>query len=280
LTAVAQFGPDGITGRLTAGPYQQLSDAVIGTPGRPPTPVHLGPNGDFSARSDEILLPGQYLPDVVLTDRQQKRVAIFPKLFAQNGSAELENLSSLYVWSQGADLPFALEPGARTIVSTLLAIPLEFVRPPADTQVSVPKAFVSCQRLLSGKLVKPTLESAAGVDMHLRFQVPPSVLPLKLERARLLAKQVRTPQRHVTVSGFDGDKPVELSATEGQSDALSVVITKEPLLKLDNKGGLHLNLAVGELPEQVEAVQTGADKSRWCIESIELEVSGRTLPVQ
>ena len=67
---------------------------------------------------------------------------------------------------------------------------------------------------------------------------------------------------------------------DGPAEVIAVDITQEALLRLDDKGALYVNVAVGELPAQQEGGGAGGAESRWSIESIDLEVEGRTLPVE
>jgi len=277
LAAIARFGRAGLTGRVAAGSFRGLADALISTPTRRVVAVRLEQDGAFTAGNDAVLPAGQYLSDVFLSDRQQRRVAVYRQLLAGTDAPELAGRNVLLVWAETPQTHFTLVPGARMVASTLLAIPLEFDLPPANSPVTVASAFIPYQRLIDGKASQPTLESGAAVDMHLRFQMPRSVLPFKVDRARLFGR-VRALKRHFTVTGYTGDKPDELFAADSPAGAISVEITKEALLRLDEQGQLRLNVAVGELPAGEKSEEMGQTASRWSIESLELEVAGRILP--
>src|SRR5262249_36568030 len=73
ITAVARFGPEGLEGRLAAGPSRGLADALLTTPGGRNLSVRLGPDGAFSAGSQDVLSAEQFLAGAVLSDRQQRR---------------------------------------------------------------------------------------------------------------------------------------------------------------------------------------------------------------
>jgi hypothetical protein len=278
LSAIAQFGPEGITGRIEAGPFTELSDALVSASTGRQTVVHLRGDGAFTIGNEDVLPPGQYLSDVVLSDQQQRRVAIYRRLLSEPDSLQRDDHAVLYVWSKPPAIPFTLDPRARTIESSLLAIPVEFARGPANIPITVPTAFIPFRRIVNGLIGLPTLESGAGVDMHLRFQLPATVLPLDVQQARLFAK-VRAPQRRFAIAAFKAGKPVELFAQDGVVGPLTVEIKQEALLKLDEQGGLHVNVAVGELPPDM-AMDTAGNELRWSIESIEMEITGRTLPAK
>jgi hypothetical protein len=282
LGAVAQWGPKGLSGQINSGPYHQLADALIRAPTGRPVAVRLGANGAFAARIEDRLAEDQYLTQAVLSDRQQRRVEVYRRLMVGNDPVEANGQELLYVWSEHYAMPFALERGARKVASSLLAIPLEFVRPPSDTAVSIPGGFVPCSRMLNQKMVLPVLESGSPVDMVLRFQVPQSILPLKLERARLTTT-VRAPARHFTVAAFEGaggglSRPVELFKGDGLTETISVDISRRDLLEMDKQGGFYLKIAVGDLPGEVR--EPGGNTLRWSLGPPELEIAGRTLPVK
>jgi hypothetical protein len=137
------------------------------------------------------------------------------------------------------------------------------------TRVTVPGPLVPYRRIRDGLSSPPTLESEQPADMHLRFQVPAAVLPLKVERARLVAR-VNAPGRRVTLAGRAGEQVAALHAEDSPLEPVSADITEERLLRLDEGGGLNVNLSLGEAPGGI------AGSQKWTIEYIELEVVGVT----
>jgi hypothetical protein len=178
----------------------------------------------------------------------------------------------LFAWAKSDQLPFHTGGDSRNIVTTLLQLPLEFERSPAANKVFVPRAFVTHRRVLEGGLTTPTTEASAPIKMDLRFQLPASVLPLTLEKVTLVAR-VRAPGRVLTVSGLADGVPTALSTTESPVEPVRVEITDSKFLKLDEQGGLVLNVSIGNLPNAGGAVEA---ESRWKIESLTLEVVGQT----
>jgi hypothetical protein len=128
--------------------------------------------------------------------------------------------------------------------------------------------------------------------MHLRFQLPPAVLPLQVERARLIVK-VSAPSRRVTLSVPVDGGPVELYRAESPLDPIRLDITERRLLRPDEDGGLHLHLSISDLLLTAGEAQPAPDRrgdrllpdeerrpstersEKWTIEYLELEVSGQ-----
>jgi hypothetical protein len=137
--------------------------------------------------------------------------------------------------------------------------------------------------LPDGAQVVPTMDGEAAIKMELRYQVPASVLPLKLEGARLFVK-VTAPDRRFTVHGTAGSGQVEVVNVEGSTDVQRDL--PEALLRLDKDGTLHLEVEVGQAPEEREATRVGRGgrprdtrpPPRWKIDTLELQVVGQTLP--
>jgi len=264
LTAVARFGPNGVEGRLSAESFGGLSDVLLSTPAREPIAARLDPDGRFAAGLDDALSPGQFLAGTVLTDRQQRRQAVYRQLLSGRPPELLEGRDLLMAWAEPGEIPFKGEDGARTVGTALLIIPMEFEHPPAGTRVTIPRAFVPFKRVTDGKFVQPTLESGFPTEMRLRFQLPASVLPLEVESATLYAR-VRTPGRRFTVSGIADGQTVPLVAIDSPAEPIRLEIADARLLRPDDRGGLHLNVAV-----------TGTGESKWAIEALGLDVVGRT----
>jgi hypothetical protein len=279
ITAVAHFGPDGIEGRLRAGSFtRSLADAVLRVRRNRFLAVGVRPGGDFHAGSRDILEAGRFLAGAVLSDRQQQRQQLYRTLLdtsESRGMVPQEGPSSLLVWAEPIDMGFTLAPGARQAGDALLVVPLRLERSAPGTRVTVPGPFVECRRMREQTISALTRESPLAADMHLRFQVPAEVLPLEVERARLEVG-IRAPSRRIVVAGRAGEDLVELHRVESPADPIRVALTDPRLLRLDDKGGLHLNLDISAPIKGGDTEDKNAPGREWKIEYIELEVSGRT----
>jgi hypothetical protein len=267
VAAAARFGPDGIEGRLEAGTFRGVGDALVWTAGREPLALRLGPDGSFAATAADVLPPGQYLAGAVLTDRQQRRQALYRQLLAAKSAPAGRDL--LLAWADPDGVVPVHKEGVRVVGSLMLSVPLEFEPTPPDTRVTVPRGFCAYRRVQEGAQMPPTLDGHFPADQRLRFQVPPSVLPLRVERATVFAR-VRAPSRRVTVAGVAGGRPVPAYQADAPVDPIRVEITDPALLQLDDRGGLLVNVAVGA------ATPGAASDSVWAIESLAVEVVGRT----
>jgi hypothetical protein len=267
--AAARFGPDGVEGKLDPGPFKDPADLIIANHGRDPLAVRIKPDGSFQCGAEEVLPSGQFLTGTVLTERQLQRQAVYKHFFSGKRPRYLEERDLLLAWTEPSDLPLLVEEGAKVVGALLLAVPLEFERTPADTPVTIPRGFVSVRRLVIDKPSPVTMGAFFPVDMELRFQLPVSVLPLRVDRATLFA-QVSTPSRRFSVYGKGKDTTVSLFQAAAPTDAIRIDITDPAILKVDDRGGLHVHVAVGE------AGGGAAIDTPWKIESLALEVVGRT----
>jgi hypothetical protein len=267
VSAVARFGPDGVEGTLTTAAFHNPADGLILTPAREPIALRLGPDGRFTAGPADVLPAGQFLAGAVLTDRQQRRQAVYRKLLSEALPRHLEGRDLMFAWAEPVSVPFAGREGSRAVGTALVIVPLEFDRPAAGTRVTIPSAFLPYRRLLDGRLQQPTLESQYPVDMELRFQLPPSVQPLTVERATLTVR-VRAPSRRVTVGGLADGRPVTLAEVDNPVEPLRVEVTDQRLLRPDDQGGMHLTVSVTNIGD-------GPFDTAWRIDAIGLEVVGR-----
>jgi hypothetical protein len=273
ISAVARLGPDGLEGRLDTGPFRNPGDALLSTVNGRNMAVRLGPDGSFRSGGEDILPAGQFLAGAVLTDRQQRRQKIYRDLLQRTALLTADNRNVLYAWADPIDMDFNLAPGAQTVGSALLTIPLRLERPAAGERVTVPGPLVPYRRVMDSGLSKATLESDQHADQHLRFQLPAAVLPFRVERARLVGK-IDAPGRRVTVAGLAGTELVELHHADSPLDPIRVEIADERLLRLDDDGGLHLNLDISAPLGGQQAGALGVNQ-KWTIEYLELEVVGR-----
>ena len=279
ITAVAHFGPEGIEGRLRAGPFSgSLSDAVLRVPRGRFLAVGLRPGGEFRAGSGDVLPAGQFLTGAVLSDRRQRRQQLYRTLLdtsAKPPTRGQEGRSSLLLWAEPIDLGFTLIPGARRAGDALLVVPLRLEHSAPGTRVTVPGPFVRCRQIRGRSATAVARESHRASDMHLRFQLPAEVLPMEVEQAQFVIR-IRAPLRRIVVAGRSGGALVELHRVASPADPIRVALTDPRLLRLDDKGGLHLNLNIGEQLKGGPTQDRDVLEQKWTIEYVELEVSGRT----
>jgi hypothetical protein len=275
MSCVAWFGPRGLEGKLSAGPFRGLADALIQAPSQRCFGVRLRPDGGFTVGAGDLLAPGQFLAETVLSDRQQKRQAICQRLFATSSSNYGLGMRGdeyrFAVWADPIQVPFTFEGEHRWAGSALLTFPVELEHTSPGKPVTVPRSFVSYRRILDTGPTQPTLDGTSAIDQHLRFQLPTSVLPLKVEKARLFAK-VDAPLRRFTVSARTKDGHVTLRSEESPVDPLQIDIVGSNLLTLDEQGGLHLEVEVNDAAPTEEG-----QAPKWVIQSLELEIVGETL---
>jgi hypothetical protein len=268
ISAIAHLGPDGIEGRLAHGPFQGVTDALLATPGGRHMAIRLQPDGRFRSASADVLPPGLFLADAVLTDEQQRRQEVYREFLRKPRWDRSDGHPLLMAWAKPIDAGFRIVPDGRLVGTALLVIPLRFTRPEKGSHVTIPAPLVSWQRVLPGGLGKPVLDSTSEADQLLRFQLPFESLPLKVERARLTAK-VEAPSRRITIAAGGDGQQVVLHQVESPLDLVRVDIVDSRLLQLDEQGGLVLNVRINDPP------LAGGTPQKWRIEYIDLEISGR-----
>jgi hypothetical protein len=278
LAATAHFGPEGVEGKLVAGPFHDLADALLCPPSGRKLALHLGADGAFRAGSQDILPAGQMLPAALLSDRQQRRQELYRTFLKRPGAGRLAGRTFLLAWAEPIAMHFTLAPDAHLAGTALLVIPLRLEHSAPGGRVTIPGPLLPYRRIMdgghltAGESAPPTREATIATNMHLRFQLPTEVLPLKVERARLLAK-IDAPGRRVTIAGLAEGKPVEVHRVDSPLDPIRVEISEERLLHVDAGGGLHVNVTIGSSGNRREGAQ-GAEK--WTIHYLELEVTGQT----
>lgn len=274
LSAVGHFGPNGLEGRLSRGPFAHLTEPLLLTAARDAVGLRVGEDGSISSAIADALPPGQYLSDAVLTERQQRRQEVYRRLFSRPLPRYFEGRAMVLAWTDWNSPPFTTEPGDRSTGEALIAIPLEFDRSPPGSRVTIPPGFIPCSAIVQGHHVRPSLESSRPAKMQLGFRLPRSVLPMTIERAILRAR-VRAPSRQFSVSGYAGEQSVPLRTVESPIDPVVVELKDASLLQLDPDGYLRLGIEV--------SARTGGDSEpgiiqlddTWRIESLTLEVVGR-----
>jgi hypothetical protein len=276
ISGRGHFGPAGLEGRVSAGPFQNLADGLLCSPLGRKLAVHFGSDGSFRAGGEDVLPAGQFLTGAVLTERQQRRQELYREFLKRPDLPPREGHTVLLAWAEPVDMHFTLAHGAHTVGQSLLVIPVRMERPAPATRLSIPGPLLTYRRVLKGVPTGPMMEATQATDQHLRFQLPAEVLPLKVERARLLAK-ISAPSRKVTFAALIDGKPAELLSVASPLDPISIDITDAKMVRPDEGGGLILQVTVSgssQTGSPSQGSQSGAEK--WLIEYLELEVTGQT----
>ncbi|HEV3238667.1 MAG TPA: hypothetical protein VGZ25_16890 [Gemmataceae bacterium] len=276
ISVKAHFGPQGLEGKIESGPFSDLEDAVLSTKNGRNLAVQLRPDGTFTSGNQDILQPGQFLLGNVLSDRQRLRQDFYRKFSDVRNTRLADDDNALLAWAKPVDLHFETGQGDRSTGTALIIMPLTFEKPVPDQTIAIPAAFIPLRQIVENLSVRPRPELSAKADMHLRFQLPQSVLPFKIERAKFTGK-IDAPSRSVTVFGLSDSGAVQLHRVENPIDPVEIEIKDEQLLKLDEKGGLHLNLSLSDLLKKAGDSQTSKGADKWSIDYLELEVYGRAL---
>jgi hypothetical protein len=271
IRAVAQLGPDGLRGQLRAGPFRNLSDALLSAPEGRNLAVRLGDDGTFTVGSSDILPAGQFLAGAVLSDQQQRRQELYREFRMRSRSNRRELGPTLLAWADPTDMHFNLVPGGRTVGTALLSVPLEIEPVASGARVAIPGPIIPWRRVIPGGLGRAVLESDQQIDQELRFQLPAAALPLTIERATFTAK-IDAPSRRVTIAGRDGDDFRELLSLESPLDPIHLRISHARLLRLDAEGGLHLQIRLSQSLRD-DANSSGVS-DKWRIEYMEVEIIG------
>jgi hypothetical protein len=272
ITAIARFGPEGLEGKLTAAPFRNVGDALLSTPADRRLAINLDSGGRFRTTGKDVLTNDEFLAGNLVSDRQRRRQELYRQFLRRPKTGRVAPQTVLLAWADPLS-PFTLPGEARTVGNALLAVPLQLERPRSGATITIPAPLVSYRRIKDGLPVRPTREGGNALDMHVRFQIPGAVLPLTVERARLTAR-IDCPGRRVTLSGQIKDKFTAVHRVESPLDPIRVEITDKEMLRLDDEGGLHVNVAISDL--LAGGKSAGSDK--WTIHYLEAEIAGRADP--
>ena len=284
LSAVVRLGPDGIEGTLKAGPFTNPGDALLSPPAGRSLALRVQPDGTFRATSQDVLPAGQFLAGTLVDDRQNRRQELYRTFLAGRGGLSLagktdntylRNRLILFAWADPVDLRWKLPRAEPPRGDALLVVPVRLEPPAPGMRVTIPGPLLEGRRVLPEGIIRIPTQGSQAVQMHLRFQIPESVLPLELERARVLAR-ITAPGRQVTLSTHAPGTVAQLAQVVHPLDPIRVEISEAGQLRLDEQGGLHLQLTISDSREKGETGRAAARLAEsWSIQYLEVEVTGR-----
>jgi hypothetical protein len=273
VTAHARFGPDGLAGRLSLERYPTLTDALLVTNESSVYGVSISANGDFLVRPDDRLKPGQYVTGTVVTDRQKRRQDVLRR-YLNPYPKHLAGRPHILAWTESPGDFVSATKDEQVLGNVLLTIPLTLNRTMPETSVVVPQGFIEIGSEGQGRL---TVESYSAAEKMVRFRLPPSAIPMDVERATL-SLTIRARGRTVSISGFADGKPVPLHEVTNPIDPIRIDITDRSLLRPDADGSLRFQIRIGDRANATLDVRDPEQYASWRIESLGLDVTGRTQP--
>jgi hypothetical protein len=282
VSARATFGPEGVIGTLALGPFREADDAILALPSHHHLAVRFtGAAGDFAAGPGDRLAQGQFLGADLLSEEQRRRQDVYKKLLEPRAGSRYPARPTLLAWTSPLDLGFTFPEGTQQTGSALVAIPLAIDRPAPGTQVTIPAPFLSyrCVNRPNVELTSLYLPqrnewlSARSQPARtlLRFQIPPELLPLRIERAELEV-DLNAQARPFEVFSGEGQQAEVLASRHSPVGTIRLTIDRSDALRLDAGGGLYLGLAIGaaaRLPGEAQA------SSEWKINDLQLQLTGR-----
>ena len=275
----ARFGPNGLSGTLSPLPFDRLQDALVVLAQQPAMATSIAEGGAFRVGSADILPPGTYFADSLLSDKQRRRSSIFAELFRQPTSTGDRFAPTLFAWADAADAGFDF-PQSNQLGSTLVSIPIRIEKTRPGTKVAIPSPFVPYIAVANaagrpptafGNLQREWIETKSPVTEWLRFQLPSAVLPLEVEEAQLTLN-VRAPSRTLEVLVMSDGTPTAVNRLRHPLGVYSVTIGSTAGLRLDADGGFQIAIRVSEdeAADRLDPMTHGT----WKIESLQMEVVG------
>ncbi|MGE0375134.1 MAG: hypothetical protein AB7I48_13520 [Planctomycetaceae bacterium] len=285
LRAVATFGPEGLTGNLELGSYADPADGLIATTANQTLAVHVQPDGRFSAGKPDVLPPGVAVQGTFLSDEQRRRSAVYQVMLQPRSDFTYPDRPMLLVWTRPIDTGLTFPDDMQQSASALLAIPLEIQSPPPDTKVFIPPPLLTFENLATGDATQTTAydsrtrlwqKTSYATTALLRFRVPRPLLPLTVARGTL-SISLRAPMRTVDIATGAAGQLVPLTSLDNAVGTYEFPIEQPDGLRLDDDGGLHVQLVVSDLqPDRAAELETKDVDRSWKMDFIHLDLSGRT----
>jgi hypothetical protein len=287
IEARGHFGPDGLTGTVLSESFEDLGDAIIATPAKESFAVRLNAKGLFEVGPDDLLASGQFITGQLLSDEQRRRQSIYQKMIPGPQLKKYPQKATLLAWAKPLDVPFSFPDQTKQIGSALLAIPLTVDPTPPNTEVVIPSCFLPYLAVPGpdavGSLLafsnqsREWLERKGSAKTWLRFQLPPEVMPVRLDKS-MLTVHINGPLEKLEIVGVSGDQVVPIVSRDKPVGTIRFPINTMDLLQPDSSGGVLLGVIVEVTPtESVQSGEFDGGTNKWKIDYLRLEVSGTTL---
>lgn len=272
----------GIRGSLGAQYIESLGNAVLAAPGAPMITVDLAGDGTFLAAHDARLEVDQFLVGQVWDDQSRRRLEGYRSLFSSPGNSAALKLDgpTLLFWTAPRQLPVTIETTRRRVGDCLMMAPLQLLPPASGSVVAIPAMLLPFESADGPDGTGATSAYSNGnrewvdglvaaTQINLRFQAPQAAMPMTIKRATLYV-DIAAPGRTVAISGWRGQQRKKVHSTSSPLARRLIATIDDPtLLELDLRGGLLLNIDVGQHVHEKDAALA---KVGWRIERVWLEI--------
>ena len=284
--ASGTFDEAGFRGRLTGNLATDWSDAIVADQSGFALPVTIGTDGTIS-NDRPSLLPGQYLDSAILDAEQSRRQTVFRKMLdASKRSRIYPSKPTLLAWSA----PLVLQTGKSDTSPTgamLASFPLSIKRPESGSRIRIPSTFLPYRSVKNKKLkigsastfsntrrTWSTFTYSRASTALLRFEIPPELLPIVVENAKLTLK-ISAPLREVEISSGHPDSLTDVWSKSSPVGTFEISFSNETSCTLDDQGGLNVALKVGAVQlDELDVTEVGTQDRNWQVEWIQLEIQG------
>ncbi|MBA3485010.1 MAG: hypothetical protein H0T51_24705 [Pirellulales bacterium] len=273
--------PLGIEGTLTGPYFATIENAIIAAPSKPWLAVKVDDEGVFRAGSKERLEHDQFASTQLLNDQTNRRQKILRSLVAaEKGEPSLRlNGPTLLFWTKPLEAPVAFGL-TEQVGDALVVMPISITRPAPGSKVAIPALLLPFEAVEGndGTPVTSAYSNAsrawvdalvAATQITLRFQAPPTLLPLSIKRVTLHV-EIAAPSRTVAIAGWNARQLLTVKTVDSPvGGRLQAAITDPQMLQLDDRGGLLLNINVGPHPREATAALAEVG---WNVKRVWLDV--------
>lgn len=281
-----QLDERGVVGQFSLPAGLSPSDGVVATPwGR--IGVEFGKDGTLRAEADSVLTDEQFLAASVLTDEQALRSRMLKTILSASDDRPNSLPPTLFFWTNPWKTALQFDEKSRQTGAALVTLPVKLNRPPAETEITIPAPLLAYRETIgpdggvptgffnSHKLVWERKHQPAS--SWLQFQVPPSLLPIEPQRARVVIR-VDGPVGKLSIDGARGEEIVPVKTWVDPVGTLELTIDDARQLSLTDDGRLLIRVSGGDpdRPELTHSSSDGVERvSYWKIESLSLELQAR-----
>ena len=279
------FGPEGFLGVLDTGSFENVSDLLIVTPTQHTLALAAEEGGRLIGGRTQVQEPGQIISAALLSDEQRRRQDVVRELLsATYRERKYPEEPTLIVWADPLETGFELADHVNYSGAALVTLPIQWDRPQPGTRVMIPSPFLSYESVASKTIGVTTAydrhsglwrKSGSGKQALLRFQLPEVVLPMEIESATMTV-DISAASRIVNVSMGRSEGLHPVARWESPLGTLPVEVDDPQALQLDDAGGLHVLIDVGQVTfKEGDEVNITREQENWLIHSLQLELTGR-----
>ncbi|MCA9085372.1 MAG: hypothetical protein KDA81_15020, partial [Planctomycetaceae bacterium] len=286
LHASATFDAQGLTGRIHSRSLGTPENAILASALPEQMAVHIAADGRFRVAPADMLEPGTFVTDSLVTEVQNRRSQLLSSVLnpaISNG--RFPETPSLLYWTTSEDTPVAVDnPGTRQSLSVLVVQPIQLTAPAEGQPITIPPAMLPYRQVVdeSGNMSGYSVSQKAWAQRkpagtgRVRHAIPDVCQPFAADDSELTLR-IHAPSRTVEILAGTDQKMHPVKTLTSPVGTFQIPLPASVLSDVTESGAVFVEVKASDVETSADADSQDLSSDFWHVEQLLLTLHGRRI---